>query len=161
VVPLPHICQLALPSTSTSCHILFLSVPASCCVVSHQPATLQLPYSIASPTHGWLLCLLPAPLSLIVVVWPLLTLDRCLLFCFSQASCLADCCITSLSFGWMLHCLSSHHHLPSASNSASHCAVSSCHALSIPSPIMPLVWLVILLPLLTLPPPICQHLCLS
>jgi hypothetical protein len=59
----PHIRQLALYSTSTSCHILFLSAPASCCVVSHQPATLQLPPFITSPADGWLLHLPLAPLS--------------------------------------------------------------------------------------------------
>ncbi len=60
VVSLPHIRQLALPSASASCCILFSSTPVCCCVVSHQPVTLQLPPSIASPTNGWFLRLLPA-----------------------------------------------------------------------------------------------------
>ncbi len=128
VAPLPHICQLALPSSSTSCCVLFLSAFASCCVVAHQPATLQPPPSITSPAHGWLLCLPPALSSLIAVVLPLLTLRPCLPFCLSWASCLAGCCIASLSSGWLLHCLSSHHHLPSKGASTSHCALASHHA---------------------------------
>jgi hypothetical protein len=88
VAPLPHIRQLALPSTSASCCILFSSAPASCCVVSHQPA-------IASPAHGWLLRLPPAPSSLITVVWPLLTLRHHFPFCLSCASSPAGYCITS------------------------------------------------------------------
>jgi hypothetical protein len=95
VAPLPHIRQLALPSASASCRVSFLSAPASCCVFSHQPATLRPPPSIASPTHGWLLRLPPAPSSLIAVAWPLLTLCRCLLFCLSRASSPAGCCVTS------------------------------------------------------------------
>jgi hypothetical protein len=55
VTPPPHICQLALPSASTSCHISFSLAPASCRGVSSQPATLQPPPSIASPANGWLL----------------------------------------------------------------------------------------------------------
>jgi hypothetical protein len=57
-----HILQLILPSASASCCISFLSTPASCHVVSQQPATLQPPPSIASPANGWLLHLPPAPL---------------------------------------------------------------------------------------------------
>jgi hypothetical protein len=186
LAPPPHICQLTLPSNSASCHVLFSSAPASCCVVSLQPATLQPPPSMASPAHGWLLRLPPAPSSLIAVAWPLL-----------------------LS-GWLLHCLPliwlvvaspllTLPHLPSAGTSASHRVVTSRHAplcaiasrasspygccnasphtatsnplasppLIAPLPLvtqlppMPLVQLVVASPLLTLLPPICRQLCLS
>ncbi len=40
VAPPPHIHQLALPSAFASCCVSLLSAPASCCVVSHQPAAL-------------------------------------------------------------------------------------------------------------------------
>jgi hypothetical protein len=137
IAPSPHIRQLALRLRLRLCLQLFCvsfsSAPASCCVVSHQPATLQQPPSIASPAHGWLLHLPPAPSSLIAVVWPLLKLRRCLPFCLSWASRPAGCCITSLSSGWLLRHLSSRRHLclysrrrlRSAGISASHCAVAS------------------------------------
>ncbi len=197
VAPPPRICQLALPSTSASCRVSFLLVPSSCCVVFHQPATLQPPPSITSPTHGWLLCLPPTLLSLIAVAWPLLTMRHHLPFHLSWASCLAGCCLASLLSSWLSHCLSSRHHLPSAGFSASHCVITSRHAplraiashtsssagccvasphaaashlpmppplialspLVAPWPPMPLVWLVIALPLLTLLSPICRKLC--
>jgi hypothetical protein len=126
-----HICQLALLSASASCCVLFLSALASCCVVSRQPATLR-PPPIASHPHGWLMCLLPAPSSLITVAWPLLTLCHCLPFCLSRASSQAGCCIAST-------------HAP-----ASHLPVSP--PLIVPSPLVmpwppiPLVQLVVLLP---------------
>jgi hypothetical protein len=84
----------------------------------------------------WFLHLLPAPLSLIAAAWPLLMLCCCLPFCLSWASHLAGCCITSLLSSWLLHCLFSRRHLPSAGASTSHCAVASHHALlhSIASP---------------------------
>ncbi len=63
VAPLLHIHQLALSSAFASCCILFSFAPASCHVVSHQPATLRPPPYIPSPADGWLLHLLPAPLS--------------------------------------------------------------------------------------------------
>jgi hypothetical protein len=125
VAPPPCIHQLALPSAS--CCISFLSSLASCCVLSRQPTTLQPPPSIASPNHGWLLHLPPALLSLITVAWSLLTLFHCLLYRLSWASWLAGCCIASLLSGWLLHCISSRRHLPSASNSAFHCAGASHH----------------------------------
>jgi hypothetical protein len=142
----PPVCLLFCPTghhvafcgTSTShspshpplclCCVSLLSFPASCCIVSCQPATLRLLSCIASPAHSWLLRLLPAPLSLIAVAWPLLTLHCCLPFRLSWASCPAGNCITSLSFGWFLHRLSSCRHLPSAGTSASHCTVPCCHA---------------------------------
>ncbi len=40
VAPPPHIHQLALPSAFASCCDSLLSTPASCCVVSRQPAAL-------------------------------------------------------------------------------------------------------------------------
>ncbi len=128
VAPWPHIHQLALPLASASCQVSFLSAPASFCVVSHQPATLRLSLVITSPTHGWLLHLPPALLSLIAVAWPLIRLRRCLLICHSQASCPDGCCVASLLSGWLLHCLSSSRHLPSAGDSASHCTIASRHA---------------------------------
>jgi hypothetical protein len=127
VAPPPHIRHFALPSPA-SCHVSFLFAPASCCVVSCQPVTLRPPPSIASPAHGWLLHLPSALLSLITVLWPLLTLHCRLPFRLSQASCPASCCIASLLSSWLLHCLSSCHPLPSAAASASHCAITSCHA---------------------------------
>jgi hypothetical protein len=64
----------------------------------------------------------------------------CLLACPSSASSpVADCCIASP------HAAASH--LPGAS--ASHCTITSCHA-----PLVPLVQLIDVSPLLTLPPPI-------
>jgi hypothetical protein len=152
VAPPPHIRQLALSFTSACCHVLVLSAPATiCCVVSHQPTTLQPPPSIASPAHGWLLPLIPAPLSLIAIAWPLLKLRCCRLFCLScsWASCLAGCFLASLLSGWffglpcllsgwLLHCHSSRYCLSSAGHSASHCCcVSSPHVVSLP-PVPPL-----------------------
>jgi hypothetical protein len=89
-----HIRQLALPSASASCRVLFSSTPASCCAVSRQPATLR-PPPIASHANGWLLHLPPAPSSLITCSWPLLALCRCLPFHLSRASSPAGCRVAS------------------------------------------------------------------
>jgi hypothetical protein len=89
--------------------------------------------------------------------------------CPSCSSCSAGCCIAShhanashpsappplilplslshLLSGWLSHHLSSHHHILSAFTSASHCAT-----------LTPLVWLVVVSPLVTPLPPICLHL---
>jgi hypothetical protein len=137
-----------------------------------------------------------------------------LLFCDLSSHCTIASCSTSLRSlvclvvalppshllsGWLLHPLSSCHRLSSVGTSASHCAVTSCHAplraiasctsslagcciasphaatshlpappplilllpLIVPWPPVPLVWLVVAPPLLTLPSTICQQLCLS
>ncbi len=89
--------------------------------------TLLLPPSIAFPTHGWFLRLLPA-LSFLIVFHVLSS--PCTIPSHSAPH-LAGCWIASLSSVWKLHCLSSCRHLPSAGNSASHCAAASHHA---PSP---------------------------
>jgi hypothetical protein len=141
-----HIRQLALPSTSTSCCVSFLSAPASCCVVSRQPATLR-PPPIASHAHGWLLCLPPAPSSLITVAWPLLTLCRRLPFRLSRVSSLAGCCVTSTN--------------AAASNLPVSPPLIPPLPVVVPWPPVPLVRKVVALPLLTPPPPICQRLRLS
>jgi hypothetical protein len=148
VAPLPQICQLALPSASASCYILFLSALASCCVFSCQPATLQPPSSIASPTHGWLLRLLPAPSSLIAVARPLLMLCHCLPFGLSRASRPAGCGVASA------HAAASH--LPASPT------LIVPFFFVVPWPSMPLVWLVVALPppliLLVLPCLLMHHL---
>ncbi len=121
------------------------------CVASHQPATLQPPLSITSPTHDCLVRLLPAPLSLIAVAWPLLMLCHRLLFCLSWASCLASCCIASP------HTTTSH--LPVTMPLIAPLPIKT--PLSTPLLLVPLVQLVVVLPLLTPLPAICWHLCLS
>jgi hypothetical protein len=144
VAPPPHIRQLALPSAIASCRVLFLSAPASCCVVSHQPATLQPSLSIASSAHGWLLHLPPAPSSLITVAWPLLMLRHRLPFRLSRASSPSGYCI--------------------ASTDAATSNLSASPPLILPSPLVapwppiPLVLLVVASPLLMPPPPIWWHL---
>jgi hypothetical protein len=146
VAPPPHIHQLALPSAFASCFVLFSSAPANCCVVSHHHVTL-LPYSIASPAHSWLLRLLSAPLSLITVAWPLLTLRHCPLFHLSHASSLAACCVA------FTHAAASD--LPASP------PLITPPPLVVPWPPVPLVGLVVALLLLPLPPPICWRLRLS
>jgi hypothetical protein len=51
--------------------------------------------------------------------------------------------------GWLLRCLSSRRHLPSACASASHCITASHRA-----PLTPLIRLVVVSPCVTLPPPV-------
>jgi hypothetical protein len=149
---LPYSCQhrirqLALPSASVSCCVLFLSAPASFCVVSRQPVTLRLPPSIASPAHGWFLRLPPPPSTLITVAWPLLTLRCCLPFCLSCLVIVSPLltllplicrrlCLSSrhqllschglpyLLSGWLLQCLYSRRCLSSACITASHRAIT-------------------------------------
>ncbi len=147
VAPSPHIRQLALLSTSASCHDLFSSALASCCVVSHQPATLRLPSSTASPAHGWLLRLPPALSSVIAVAWPLLMLCHRLPFHLSCTSNLAGFCITSTH--------------TAASNLPASPPLIVTPPLVVPWPPVPLVWLVVASPLLTPLPPICRQLRLS
>jgi hypothetical protein len=97
-----------------------------CCLSSNCRFATATLHCLSSP---WLIVVSSlTPSSLITVVWPLLTLRHHLLFHLSWVSCPAGCCIASLLVGWMLHHLSSHRHLPSASNSASHPAVTSLHA---------------------------------
>ncbi len=117
-----------------------------------------------------------------------LSLRLCLLLrpfvAFLSLSTLAGCCVTSchatasrppapppliappsliapllrLLSVWLLHRLSSHRRVPSACAcaSASHCTTTYYCA-----PLTPLVQLVVASPLVTLPPPVSLHLCLS
>ncbi len=68
----------------------------------------------------------------------------------------APLCCTPLVFhsGWLSCRLSSHRHLLSVCASASHCTTASHCA-----PFASLVWLVVTLPLVTPPSPVCLHLC--
>jgi hypothetical protein len=112
-----------------------------------------------------------------------LSVHCCLSLCPPPASCPAGCCLTSrhatatscppvppplsaplpltmplscLLSGWLSRHLLSHHCFPSACSSASHCTTAS-HC----NPFAHLVWLIVVLPLVTRPPPVCQCLGLS
>jgi hypothetical protein len=113
------------------------SCPSGCCIPSPHADTFHLwaPPSLIAP----LPLVMPLSMSLplvplvhLVVASPLLMLAPpicrrlCLPLCQRLSSCHGLPCLLS---GWLLHCcLYSHHCLPSACNSASHCAIASCHA---------------------------------
>ncbi len=125
------------------------------------PAVINNLASIASPTHGWLLHLLPAPLSRIAVAW---LSSHCAITSHSASlgplvwlivalppTCPAGCCIASP------HTTTSHLMVPLPIIAP----LTLVMPLSMPSPLAPLVWLFVVSPLLTPPPPICWSLCLS
>jgi hypothetical protein len=117
--PLPHLVQATPPPVCLLLsRVSFSSAMASCCVVYHQPATLQPPPSIASPMFGCCAFHLLCHLSLLLRGLS----SHCVLPPVPP--------LLGLLSGWLFHCL-------------------------------PLVRLVIVLLLLTLPHPICGRLCLS
>ena len=105
---------------------------------SRRPCQLMTPATCHTP---------PRPLVWMVVTLPLLTPPPSIFWCLSLWHCLP--CLLSV---WLVVAFPHfpRRHLSSAGASASHRAVASCHA-----PLGPLIQLVKVSPLLTLPPHIC------
>ena len=150
-----------------------VSCPAGCCINSPHAATSNLAVDHLGSQLSPLavsLSLVP-PLSRLLSDWLLHCLSLCcclpcqrlrllprrrLLFCRSRASCLAGCCVASpqlsrLLSGWLLRRLSSRHHDPYGGRSLGATAFPSCRTVaSLSYVLVPLVWMVVELHLLTL-----------